>query len=76
MGNEQQIGDMRQVEFTERTRVKSETYEPGDRKSFPRDQADRYIARGWAKCVETGEQGERQPGSVRVQPQSVAQQSS
>lgn len=50
-------------------------YYKGDIKSFPKEKADRWIARGWAKDVETGEQGERKPGAngpvepVRVETQ-------
>jgi len=54
---------MKQVEFTERTRIGRETYEEGDRKSFDDAVAARFISLGWAKDPQTGEQGERRPGA-------------
>lgn len=54
---------MRRIEFTETVKLGTETYEEGDRKSFPVEEASRYINLGWAKDPDTGEQGERKPGS-------------
>lgn len=54
---------MRRIEFTETVRLGATTYEAGDRKAFPPDEAQQYIDLGWAKDPETGEQGERKPGS-------------
>lgn len=38
-------------------------YFAGDIKSFEKSKADRWIGLGWAKCVETGEVGERKAGA-------------
>lgn len=65
----------RRVEFTEAVKIGRETYLEGDRKSFPKAEADEYIRLGWAKDPETGEQGERKPGSHRIQPDPVVQES-
>jgi hypothetical protein len=54
---------MRQIEFNETVRLGHNEYVKGDRKSFPEDEAAEYIRLGWASCVETGETGERVPGS-------------
>lgn len=43
------------------------TYYAGDVKSFPADEAADYIYRGWARDFETGEVGERVPGSAAIQ---------
>lgn len=65
----------RQIEFTEQPfcRIGRETFYPGDRKTFPAEDAAEYIKLGWAKCCETGEQGERVPGSVRINVHNVTQ---
>jgi len=52
-----------QIEFTETVKIGYETYEAGDRKAFPDDEAKQYIALGWAKDPVTGDQGERKPGA-------------
>lgn len=51
------------IEFLEQVRIGTQTYEAGDRLSFPEAEAKQYISLGWAKDPETGEQGERVPGS-------------
>ena len=48
-------------------------YYAGDIKSFPKEEADEYIRLGWAKCVDTGEQGERTPGSAPINIDNVTQ---
>jgi len=48
-------------------------YLDGDRKSFPKEEADEYIRLGWAKDPETGETGERVPGSQRLRVNPVTQ---
>ena len=48
--------DKRLIEFTEPYKANGQAYETGDRKSFPKAQADRYIDMGIAKDPETGEQ--------------------
>jgi len=59
--------EIRRIEITEdELKLGMQTYYAGDVKSFPKAEADRYIELGWAKCVETGEQGERKPGSERL----------
>lgn len=64
---------MRKVEFTETVRMGGTEYLEGDRKSFPKEEADEYIRLGWAKDPETGETGERVPGSQRLRVNSVIQ---
>lgn len=64
---------MRQVEFTEQVKLGTETYYEGDRKSFDEAEAAEYIRLGWAKCVQTGEQGERVPGAQKLNVQPVKQ---
>ena len=55
---------MRLIEFTELVRLPgNREYRDGARDHFPAEEAQRYIDRGWAKDPETGEQGERTPGS-------------
>ena len=64
----------RQIEFTEeKCRIGRETYYKGDRKTFPKEDADEFIRVGWAKCVETGEQGERKPGQQSINVSNVTQ---
>ena len=59
--------DIRKIEITEDVlKLGTQTYYAGDIKSFPKAEADEYIRLGWAKCVETGEQGERVPGSAKI----------
>ena len=59
----------RQIEFLEKDPVKigKLEFEKGDRFSFPKAEADQYIAAGWAKCVKTGETGERVAGHKAMQ---------
>ena len=64
---------MRQVEFTETVRIGTVQYEAGDRKTFPKAEAGEYIRLGWAKDPETGEQGDRVPGSQPIQVNNVTQ---
>jgi len=64
---------MRQVEFTESYKVGAETYEAGDRKTFEDGEAATYIKIGVAKCVETGEQGDRKPGAHVLEVQDIEQ---
>lgn len=72
----------RKIEFTERVilspvvSAKPGTYDEGDSLIFPKEEADEYIRLGWAKCFETGEQGERSPGTQRLQVNSVGAGSS
>jgi hypothetical protein len=54
--------ELRMVEFLEPVKLGTDQWNPGDRKAFPKVNADRYIQLGWAKCVETGEQHDRVPG--------------
>lgn len=66
--------DMRKIEFTEdKVLIGSMAYYAGDVKSFPKAEADEYIRVGWAKCCETGEQGERKPGAQSISVDSVVQ---
>jgi len=66
---------VRQIEFTEeKCIINGEAYYAGDRKSFPKNEADEYIRVGWAKCTESGEQGERKPGAQKLNVQNVTQQ--
>jgi hypothetical protein len=66
--------DIRKIEITEeKLLLGTQTYYAGDIKSFPKAEADEYIRVGWAKCVETGEQGDRKPGSQRIDVQNVSQ---
>ena len=65
--------ELRKIEFTEESvKLGTQTYYSGDVKSFPKPEADEYIRLGWAKCVETGEQGERKPGAVKLNIDSVS----
>jgi len=65
---------IRRVEITEeKLRVGRETYYAGDIKSFPKEQADEFVERGWARDVETGEQGDRVPGAAPIKPDTVSQ---
>lgn len=66
---------MRKVEITEETGVKLGRLKltHGDTISLDDDIASLVIDNGWGKCVETGEQGERQPGAVKLEVDSVVQ---
>ncbi|MGB0846968.1 MAG: hypothetical protein ACPGSM_09585 [Thiolinea sp.] len=67
--------ELRKIEITEDTlKIGTQTYYAGDIKSFPKDEADEYIRLGWAKCCETGDQGERKPGSQQINVSNVSQQ--
>lgn len=59
------------IEFTETVKLGAETYESGDRKSFPDAEAKEYMRLGWAKDTETGEQGERVPGAQVINVDNV-----
>lgn len=63
--------DKRNVQFTETVKIGTTAYEDGDMASFPKAEADQYIALGWCKCVETGEQGERKPGAAPISVDSI-----
>ncbi|MEZ0155273.1 MAG: hypothetical protein AB9Q22_10290 [Candidatus Reddybacter sp.] len=65
----------RQIEWVEEPFVRLESGDkfPGDRNTLPKAEADQYIDLGWAKCVETGEIGERKPGAVALKVDSVEQ---
>lgn len=66
--------ELRKIEFTEeKVLLGTAVYYAGDVKSFPADEAAEYIRLGWAKCCETGEQGERKPGSQTLNVQPVSQ---
>jgi hypothetical protein len=55
---------LRRIEITEERLLDgTEEYFAGDIKSFQKEKADRWVSLGWAKDVETGEQGERVPGA-------------
>lgn len=66
---------IRKIEFVEESvKVGTAVYYAGDVKSFPKEEADEYIRVGWAKDPETGEQGDRKPGSQVINVQNAAQQ--
>ncbi len=54
---------MRMVEFTEECRINGRIYMAGARDAFEPAVAQQYLDLGWAKDPETGEQGERKPGT-------------
>jgi hypothetical protein len=65
--------DTRKVEVTEERLLDGASeYLAGDIKTLPKAKADQWIALGWAKCVETGEQGERKPGAAPIKPDNVS----
>lgn len=77
---------MRQVEFLEDVKLSGHGFcGAGDKRTLPDDVATTCIQAGWAKCVESGECGERIPGqrvinddgslggSAPVKPDSVEQ---
>lgn len=65
--------ELRKIEITEESlKLGTQAYYAGDVKSFPKAEADEYIRLGWAKCVETGETGERKPGATKLQLDSVS----
>lgn len=60
--------ELRKIEITEEAlKIGAQVYYQGDVKSFPKAEADEYIKLGWAKCVETGETGERKPGAAPIE---------
>lgn len=65
----------RRIEITEESLKlgKLGNFDKGDIKSFDEDVAQMIIEQGWGKDVETGEQGERKPGSVKLNVDSVVQ---
>lgn len=67
------MSNKRRVEITEETGVKlgRMQFMLGDVVSLDRDLADMVIEQGWGKDVETGEQGDRKPGSVKIKTDSV-----
>lgn len=69
------MSEVRQIEFTEAPYVQigRDRWYPGDRKAFPKAEADEYIRLGWAKDPATGEQGERKPGAQALQVDDAAQ---
>lgn len=68
---------MRRVEITENVlRDGSEDYHRGDVTWIDDEKAAQWISLGWAKDVETGEQGERKPGAQPIKVNSVTQSSS
>jgi len=59
--------EMRRVEIvSERLLDGYNEYFAGDVKSLPKPKADEWIRLGWAKDPETGEQGDRKPGAVKI----------
>jgi len=65
---------MRRIEFTETVKIGPDSYEAGDRRSFADAEASEYIRLGWAKDPDTGETGDRTPGSQRLRVDPVVQQ--
>lgn len=66
--------DIRRIEITEdELKLGTQIYYKGDIKSFPRAEADEYIRLGWARDAETGETGDRKPGSQRININPVRQ---
>jgi hypothetical protein len=65
----------KRIEVTEETGIKfgrtSLAFE--DVVSIDTELANTFISYGWAKCVGTGEQGERKPGAVKIEVESVVQ---
>lgn len=60
--------ETRQVEITEENGIRNGTnhWHKGDRATLPKAKADEFIRLGWAKCVATGEQGERVAGVHKI----------
>ena len=61
----------KKIEFTEAVKIGVMSFDEGDTKSFPTAEAEEYMKLGWAKCCETGEQGERKPGVHNLEVHSV-----
>lgn len=67
------MAELRRIEIvSEELKIGTQIYYAGDVKSFPKAEADEYIRVGWAKCVETGEVGERKPGAQPIGVDSVS----
>lgn len=67
----------RRVEITEDVlKDGTTTYHNGDIVSVDNEKAAQWIALGWARDPETGEQGERKPGVHKVDIQPVTQEGS
>ena len=68
--------EMRQIEFVVEPFVMLgvDRFYSGDRKTFPKADADRYIQLGWAKDPVTGEQGELKPGAAPLEVHTLTQQ--
>ncbi len=65
---------MRRVEITEKVlKVGRMEFHEGDTYSFDDEVAQQFIDLGWVKCCETGEQGERKPGSHKLEVGSIRQ---
>ncbi len=62
---------MRQVEFKETYLHGENRFEPGDRKSFSDEEAATFIKIGVAKCVDTNEDHDRQPGAHVIVVQGI-----
>lgn len=63
---------VRRIEFVEaEVKIGTQVYYAGDIKSFPEQEAGEYIRVGWAKDVETGEQGDRKPGAQSISVENV-----
>ena len=73
-----QQGDTKRIEWTEKGGVKIgiEVKSVGDIDRVSAAEFKAYVTElGWAKCCETGVQGERKPGSAKLDVQSVKQKS-
>jgi len=69
---------MYQIEFIEEPfcKVNGQNVYPGDRKTVSKEERDAYVSQmGWAKCLATGETGERKPGAQELNINSVGQES-
>ena len=60
--------ETRKIEITEPGgfRVGADRFQEGEVRILPAAQAQEFINLGWAKCVATGEQGERKPGAQEL----------
>lgn len=67
--------ETRRVEITEPGGIKlgRSHFAQGDIKTFDKDVGDMIVDAGWGKDTETGEQGERVEGSVKLEVDSVIQ---
>jgi len=64
---------MRQIEFLEPVKLPEGQYAHGDRVTLPTALANLCISKGWAKCVSTGETGERKSGAQTIDPDKLSQ---